>query len=139
MAAITYTSTSVANNQIRKLHEGVTALTVNYNSGATSISAGDVILLARVPHGCTILDFVENHSTGAATGVFDIGLTSNLSAFGTALAQATVNRATKGIPYDISVSDDSNVRYVTVAAVKISGTTTTSNIINITLYYTSGR
>lgn len=139
MAAITYTSTAVNNNVIRKVHAGVNALTVTYNSGSTGISAGDVIFLARIPHGCTILDFVENHSTGAATGVFDLGVSTNLSAFATAMAQAVVNRATKGVPYDISVSDDAVNRYVTVSAVKISGSTTTSNIVNLTVYYTADR
>lgn len=116
-----------ANIPIRGTEKGVNVATFYYNSGATVISAtGTTILLCKIPHGATVLDFFETHSSGAATCPADFGYsfltsagtaTSTLSAFGTQIAKAIGGRPNKtpantaytaGVPEKISMSDDAN-------------------------------
>lgn len=116
-----------ANIPIRTLEKGVAVANFYYNSGATVISiTGTTILLCKIPHGATVLDYAVIHSTGAATCAADYGYsflssagtaTATLSAFGTAQAKAVTVRPNKppnntaytsGVPQKISLSDDTN-------------------------------
>lgn len=116
-----------ANIPIRTVEKGVVTANFYYNSGATVISAtGTTILLCKIPHGATVLDYLVHHSTGAATCPADFGYSvlnsagtasATLSMFGTQQAKATVNRTNKiaanaaytaGVPFKVSLSDDVN-------------------------------
>ena len=69
----TFTATLYANTP-KAVHAGVTAINVSYNHGANTASAGDIIFLAKLPHGARILDFIEDHSTGATSSAVSFGL-----------------------------------------------------------------
>lgn len=139
----TFTSTVYANLQPKVVHAGNQAITGSFTQAIAS-SAGDVYFLCRVPHGATIVDFIEDHTTGAtATGV-SFGLSKGVAAGGggsiscfiAAGAISTVNRrSVVGAPITVSLSDLDPVRYAALTASPTSGTQTTSLIINFTLIY----
>ena len=138
-----YTATTYM-NPAKEVHTGVNCVAVSYNFGAVSASAGDVVLLAKIPHGARIVDFWEDHSTGATAHAVSFGLktggpggTATYSLLISAGAQATKNRLSiMGIPPNVSVSDaDSNRFGILCAKVAESGTATTSLIINAVCFY----
>jgi hypothetical protein len=138
----TFTSTTFS-SQPKALHAGVVSISGQYNHGATASSAGDVIFLCKIPHGATVIDLIEDHTTGAtATGV-SFGLakghpntTASISCFIAAGAIATVNRrSVVGSAVTISVTDADTERYGILCASPATGTQTTSLIINWTLVY----
>lgn len=140
----TYTSTVFANLQPKAVHAGNQSVSGQFSMGGTASSAGDVIFLAKVPHGATIVDVIEDHTTGStATGV-SFGLATggaaggggSISCFIAAGAIATVNRrSVVGLPITVSVSDLDPNRYGIFAASPATGTQTTSLIINFTIIY----
>src|SRR5690242_10110264 len=95
----TYTASLFANTP-KAVHAGVNAISVNYQNGALTASAGDIIFLAKIPHGARIVEVIEDHSTGATAHAVDIGLATggaagggaSVSIFIAAGAQATKNR-----------------------------------------------
>ena len=140
----TYTSTLYANAP-KAPHTGVVSVNVHYNSGATALAAADIVFLAKIPHGARILDFWEDHSTGATAHAVSFGLakggpggTATYSLLIASGAQATKNRyAIMGIPPVVSVSDGEGARWgILSAKVAESGTATTSLIINVVCLYT---
>jgi hypothetical protein len=150
----TLTATAAAAGVQPRINEtGIVPVCVQYNSGSASIdSSATTILLCKIPHGATVVDFVESHSTGAATCPADFGFasptgsgfTASLSALASAAAQGNSTRATKGggigsttgIPYKVSLSDDAVTRYVYFAGTYTPSSATASLIINATVYYT---
>ena len=139
----TLTATLYANAP-KAVHAGVNAIVVNYNSGAVTASAGDVLFLAKLPHGARILYIEEDHSTGATANSLSLGLakggpggTATLSLLLSAVAQATKNRyAIMGIPPVVSVSDADGERWGILAAkLTETGTATVSLIVNVTCLY----
>ena len=69
----TYTATFYSQTP-KGIHAGINRINVSWNSGALTASNGDVILLAKLPNGSRLVDFWEDHSTGAATATMDLGL-----------------------------------------------------------------
>ena len=140
----TYTSTVFA-AQPKAVQEGVMSISGQYNSGATALASGDVIFLAKIPHGAKYVSFEADHSTGATAHAVDYGFAkggaagggASLSALVSAGAQATILRKTVlGVPADISVSDNDVNRWgILSAQAAVTGTTTTSLIINFTYCY----
>lgn len=133
LTATTYAKLPRAN------HTGVTSVSGSFNAGSTEISASaTTVFLCKVPHGATILDIYEHHTTGAATCPVDIGIDATLSAFVSQATQASVTRATVGanIPYTVSLSDDSVTQYSTIKATYTPGTATASLKCNFTVLYT---
>lgn len=123
---------------------GVISISGKYTGDATAYTIGDTILLAKIPHGAKYVSCEFDHSTGATAFGVDYGFSkggasgggASLSALVTAGAQATILRKTVlGIPADISVSDNDVNRYGILAATCVSGTTTTSLVINFTYCY----
>lgn len=144
----TYTSTQYLVGP-RSVHAGVNSQTFRYNLGATAASAGDIVLLAKLPVGATITELVEHHTTGATACTVSFGYTSSqtttYSAFISAGAQATMNRlgvapsSTGGLGYTVTLSDDATQRFATLTAKLVeSGTGTTSLIITGNIQYTIG-
>lgn len=139
-----YTATTYM-NPAKEVHTGVNCVAVSYNFGAVSASAGDVVLLAKIPHGARILDIKEDHTCGAAACAVSIGLktggpggAATVSAYLASGTITAVNRmAIKGIPPLVSVSDASGDRFgILQAQVTSIGTATVSLEINCTVFYT---
>lgn len=138
-----YTATTYM-NPAKRVHAGVNAVAISYNSGATALAAADIVLLAKIPHGARIVDFWEDHSTGATAHAVSFGLktggpggSATYSLLISAGAQATKNRLSiMGIPPLVSVSDASGERFGVLAAkVAETGTATTSLKINCVCLY----
>ena len=138
-----YTATTYM-NPAKRAHSGVNAIAISYNFGATAASAGDVVLLAKLPHGARILDLKEDHTCGADACAISIGLktggpagAATVSAYLASGTITAVNRmAIKGIPPLVSVSDASGQRFgILQAQVTTIGTTTVSLVINCTVFY----
>lgn len=142
MAVGTYTCT-VFNSQPKMVHAGVVSVSGTFNYGTTASTVGDVIFLAKIPHGANFVNLETDHTTGASTQVLSYGLASGgpggsatYSCFIASGNQATLNRRNVlGVPAQISVSDNDPNRYGIFAAKVESGTTTTSLIINFVLTY----
>ena len=144
MAVATYTSTVWANQQPKGVHTGDMSVGGQIAWGATS-TVGDVAFLCRVPHGASIVDFIEDHTANASTQVVKFGFDRGIAAGGAGNrscliasgAEATVNRkSVQGFTFlPISVSDVDPNRWATLTAQVVSGTTTTSLIISWQLSY----
>ena len=126
--ATTFTASMAnANIPIRTVEKGLTTVSFYYNSGTSVFSATQsTVLLCKIPHGATVLDYCVSHSSGAATFPADYGYSvlngagtasATLSIFGTQQAKALGNRPNKtpantaftaGVPVKISLSDDVN-------------------------------
>lgn len=138
----TYTSTIFANNQAKQVHVGNQSVSGQITLPAAS-SVGDVIFLAKIPHGSKFVAFEADHTTGAATQALSYGYASggpggsaSLAAFVASGAQAAILRRTvAGIPADCSVSDADPNRYGILGAKVESGTATTSLIVNFNYTY----
>lgn len=132
----TLTATSFL-REPRLSHEGVTATTFRY--GPFTASTGDVILLAKLPWGTTLVDMLEAHTSGATATTLDFGYDSDLSALMTAVAKATTNQLRQGaIGAQFTGSDDATLRYSILKALVSGGTDTTSVIIKGNIRYTFG-
>lgn len=136
----TLTSTVFANNVPKYRHGGDLSISGQFNSGATAVASGDIVFLAKIPAGATIVDVIEDHSTGATGYAVSFGMTVNSSStyscFIASGAQATVNRrSVVGLPFHVSTSDDAAANYGILVAKSEASTTTTSLFINFTVIY----
>jgi len=112
----TLTGTACASGvQPRSIRPGTWNVAFSYTSsqrGQASISAGDVILMGKIPHGATVIDGYLIQS-GGDTGSLSIGIDDAVDDL--AVSQSTsdglVVRLDHGIPYTVSVSDDATIRY----------------------------
>ena len=136
MATATQTATSMS-RPARSLPSGVISKTISFNSGTTSVSGASVIEMCNIPNKATILDIVQYHTTGAASCPVDIGMKGDTaSTFASAATQAAVSRATQGIPYRVSKSDDAANQFDTLTVTATPGTATASFKIDLTVLYT---
>jgi len=144
----TYTSTLFLNTP-KAVQIGNNSISCSINMGSTASSNGDVIFLAKVPNGATIVSIEEDHTTGGTAQGVSFGFASGIAAGGGANlscliasgAISTVNRGNVlGLPPTISVSDLDPNRYAILCAKVESGTATTSLIINLRnlVYRTDG-
>ena len=147
MATTTYTATTF-NAAPKQVHVGNVTVSGTYNAGATVTSLGDIIFLAKIPHGATIVDMVADTSTGeTACGTdfgfsrgFDVGGGASLSLLVSAVAQATVTRLAvrraAGLgPIRCSVSDLDPVRYGIFSCKPSTGSASTSFMVNFSITY----
>lgn len=138
MATLTATA-AAATGPVRNLHSGVISITSTY-SGSTAISpSATTLYMAKIPNRATILDIQGIVSSGAATCPFTLGVNGDLSAFATGGTVATVLRATKGVPYDISLSDSAAAQYKYITCTVTPGTATTEVEAKVTITYTMDR
>lgn len=113
-------------------------------------TVGDILHLAKVPHGATIVDFNEYHTSGqtalALSFGFDRGVVDggagNQSCLVSSGAIATMNRLSwatwpvaSNFPPTLSISDTDTTRYIRLVAKAESGTTTISASIMFSLTY----
>ena len=138
-------SSSVMTAQPRRVHAGVNCVWGTYSFGATASSAGDIVMLAKIPTGARVIDVRTDHSTGATAQGLSYGLATGTTAGGGASysafiasgAQATNLYAAAGaLPFTISVSDSDPNKYGIFCAKVESGTATTSLLVNFRVSYT---
>ncbi len=149
MAVATYTC-SIFNNVPKAVHVGnqsVSGLIVH------SGTIGDILFLCKVPHGATIVDFLESHTSGQTAATYSVGLDKGVVAGGAGQASCII-LGTAGVigattqrfnaaawpvasnwPPVVSLSDLDPVRYATVVAKATAGTFTISVSMRFTLVY----
>jgi hypothetical protein len=106
-------------------------------------SVGDIIFLAKVPNGAVIVDFKEDHSTGATAMALDFGLANGTPERRRAsLSAHRGGRAGDGEPQrrqrldGLAISSRRTTRSDSASSrPRWSGTMTTSLIINWVLSY----
>lgn len=147
MAVSTYTSTGYVNNPIKAPHIGNTTIDgrIQWTAAGT---VGDVLFLAKVPHGARIVDFAEYHTNGQTAAVIKFGFNKGIAAGGGAHASCLVAAGDVGAmnrmsfaaggastPLRISLSDTDPVRYATLIGKAASGTFTISVSLMFSLTY----
>ena len=136
MATLT-ASAAAAGVPPRAVHAGVNSITVSFNSGATAISpSATTVLMAKIPSKATILDIIQQHSSGAGTCPMDVGVDTDLDALTTAATTAVWSRATAGVPYRVDASGTVTAGFQYVKATVTPGTATASVKIDLTILYT---
>ena len=73
MATVTVTSTVFDRQPVANVTGDIT-VSGQYNSGATDLSVADVIFLAKIPHGATVVEICVDHSNGETAMGVDYGL-----------------------------------------------------------------
>ncbi len=133
MAVATYTATTF-NSTPKDLQTGLQ--TVGGRAQWTAAgTVGDIVFLAKVPHGSTIIDFHEYHTSGQTAAALSFGFDRGIAAGGAGNASiliasgaiATENKmlyANTPGPVTISLSDFDPVRYAILQAKAESGTLT---------------
>jgi len=147
-AAVTYTSSAYANGVVKSVEKGINHIGPVKVQWTAAGSVGDVLFLARVPHGAIITAFEEYHSNGETAAVIDFGLNKGVASGGGANASclisggavATMNRMSfaatpAGWLGRVSLSDLDPIRYATVIGKAISGTFTISVSVTFALAY----
>lgn len=147
MAVSTYTSSIWEKFPPKAPHIGNTTVQGKMQWTAAG-TVGDVLFLAKVPHGARIVDFAEYHSNGQTAAAisfgFDRGIASggggNKSCLVASGAVATMNRmsfaaAPSGLPLQISLSDTDPLRYASLVGLAESGTFTISVSVTFSLTY----
>ncbi len=149
MAVATYTSTTYKNGQPKFHHIGDMSIggVAKWTAAGT---VGDILFLAKVPHGARVVDFYEYHTNGQTAAAMDFGFNKGVAAGGGANisclvqegAVATMNRLSlanspntgKG-PVQISVSDTDPVKYTALVGRATSGTFTITVVVSWALTY----
>lgn len=146
MAVSTYTSSVYEKNPPKSPHIGNTTVQGKFVWPAAG-TVGDVVFLAKVPHGARIIDAQEYHSNGQTAAVLDFGFSrgiasggaGNLSCVISGGAVATMNRlsfaAGGSVPLQISLSDTDPIRYTAFACTAVSGTFTITVSLTFALTY----
>lgn len=147
----TSTSTVFKGNVGKWWQVGNVSVSGQFGFGATAVSVGDTVFLAKIPNGAKIVDFYEYHSANASAMAINVGFDRGIAAGGgsgvscliASGAQATMNRlslatspATGNAPLQISLSDLDTVKYAALQATIVGPNTgTTSVFINFCLVY----
>jgi len=138
MAVATYTCT-VFDAQPKTVHEGVCSVSGSWASvTATRLTIGDVIFLAKIPHGARYVDSYFDHTTAAAGGAaftMQYGFAkggaaagaASLSAINSAGNSAAILRKTVlGVPAAVSVTDSDPNRWGILCASVVANTSPTA-------------
>jgi hypothetical protein len=143
-------STTLMTRPARSLTEGPTAVPFAYNTGATTASSSTQIQLCKIPVGAIITDLWVLASSGAATNPADVGITGTglhngvsgvagtASTFLSAGTGGAIARATKGLTWQVQISDDATTRFATLYATVTPGTATVSLQISGCVTYEMG-
>lgn len=143
MAVATYTSTTFINNQPINVHNANVSISGQL-AWTAAHTVADVGFLCKIPHGAVIVDFVEDHTTGATSCGISFGLakggpggSATFSCFIAEGQQAVMNRRSVmgSQSVVVSCSADDPDRWGILAAKTVNGTTTTSLIINWSVTY----
>ena len=132
-----YASTATAGAAVLAIEKGLNTKAILYNSGTKTVAAtATVVVLAKIPNGARIVNVREYHSTGATAAPMSVGIAASASAFISAGAQKTVNRASKGIiGYSVFVTATSPVQYQFLTATITPTLASTNVTINVAVDY----
>src|SRR5574341_1393531 len=102
----TYSHPTYTAGTIKAVHAGVNSKTVEY-SFSTSISAGDIVNMFKIPSGCVVVDVVCRYTAATAAGPLqlDISDQSATERYIASISATGVTRATAGIPQSYSADD----------------------------------
>lgn len=136
----TYTASEAQSYSVVRLNESApTVQAARYISNGTTISSGDVYLLAKVPNGATITDMRwYGRSSGTGGIVFNLGISGSASLFGAATISATdqyIGVGTTALPYTVALSDDAVNQFITIQATQASGTATATGTFGVVVTY----
>ncbi len=146
MATATQSTTLMTRNA-RSYPVGTISESFRLNTGAVTASGATLIQLAKIPVGATITDVYVFPSCGSLTCPVDVGI-SGLGTYQGASTAGTIStfvgtgtgnaiaRATKGLPWTVTCSDDATVRFATLSATVTPGTATVSLEVTGTVFYT---
>jgi hypothetical protein len=141
---VTYTSDLATAGNVRQNVDGETVQIPLYIANGRSLSAGDVLFMANIPNGATIVS-LNTFGRSASHGGFtlDLGLKmpalTTLSIFGQFTVSATdqyVVRTPITLPYTVSISDDQAIQYAILTAAPTAGTSTNTATIGVVVRYT---
>ncbi len=136
----TLTASAATSLGVVRKNNGVNTISVTFNDTTAISASATTILMCKIPHGATILDVYGKVSSGAATCPFTIGIQGDLAAFATnGTLGGVLLRATKGVPYDVSVSGDTATQYMYVNMTVTPGTLTTEVEPTLTVIYTNDK
>ena len=148
MAALTLTC-SVFDAQPKNVEEGVVSVSGQY-TWSTSVpgTVGDIVFLAKIPHGAKFVDCYFDHTTGAAGGsafTMQYGFAKGGASGGAASysavcsagnAGAVIRKTVLGVPADISCSDSDPNRWGILSAQIVANTSPTAvNALNFVYTY----
>lgn len=105
----------------------VNAVWASFTAAGGTVTVGQVIQMLAIPTGSIIYDIlVSGEFTGIDTGFFTIGdgsLTNRFLVNGSVTATSRTTRASSGLAYKVSVSDDNLTRFDTIDISIGAGTT----------------
>src|SRR5690242_12336390 len=134
MAVTTYTSSVYKNNQPKFQPYADVNVSGAFKWTAAG-TVGDILFLAKIPHGAKIVDFAEYHTNGQTAAAISFGFSKGTAAGGggnqsilvSSGALATRNNWNMAsAPLQLSLSDLDPTRYATLVGVAESGTFTIS-------------
>src|SRR5687768_8462171 len=91
MAVSTYTSTGYDKSTQKSPHIGDTTIGPYKVQWTAAGTVGDVLLLAKVPHGARVVEFREYHSSGQTAAALDFGFNKGVAAGGGANASCLIS------------------------------------------------
>ena len=136
MAALTFTGSQAQPNFPVKFLDGVTDTVImgKYIENGTSLSKGDVIWIAKVPHGSVITGYQIYAQGGVDTGALftlsvlvgttTTAISTSWSVSSTASFRSDAGSIGANLPFMISVSDDSQTKWGYLVISQLSGTST---------------
>ncbi len=142
MAAGTYTATDTP-NAARLVEISDTFARASFNlNGSGSLSASDIVYMARIPTGVRLIDGYISGTTGGQGTVWKVGVTG-INGTDTILASALTLSDTAqmkrfdggSMPFKVSVSDDAVQRFAWVYLTRTSGTSTATASIQLVVNY----
>lgn len=112
----------------------------SFNIGGGTLTAGQVVQMLAIPTGCVVHDIlVSAEFTGNTAGFYTIGdgsLTNRYCVNASLTATSRTTRATSGVGWKISVSDDSTTRFDTIdVSIGAGATQTLTGSILMVCYY----
>lgn len=143
MADRTHTSSPALTATLKAAHTGVNAVPVRWSSGGKTFEASDLVYLAKVPRGATIVGLTGAGWSGSADstvvkvglqGLSDDYLIANTTLSNTATASFTVRAG--ALPVTVTRSDDAanQFRYIEARVVSAATATTTAKL-NLVVQY----
>lgn len=142
MAVGTFTCSSFA-AQPKQVHTGNQSRRFTYNSGAVALgTAGDVVLLCKIPHGANIVGLTAFLSSAAAGSIANFCVTKGdtisatstilvLGSFTTSAALARFDLGTHGLvgsTAKVSISDDDTLMHGQLRLVFTGGASATVSV-----------
>lgn len=148
MAALTFTASQAQPSFPVKFLDSVTDTVImgKYIENATSLSKGDIIWIAKVPHGAVITGYQVYVQGGNDTsalyqlqmlvGTTTTVISTTFSQSATASYRNDAGGIGANLPFMVSVSDDSQTKWGFLEILQLCGTSTTTGTFKVILRVT---